>query len=349
MLLSNRAVFAFVEKYLAEMPQPAPVLLAATPLTHAAGMLAMPIVAQGGTIVLMPRPDLSRFLDLIAEYRVTTTFLPPTVIYRLLDMPDAGSRDYTSLRHFIYGAAPMSIARLKQAMGIFGPVMAQCYGQTECHSFVTFMRPEDHFIDGKMAGDDRLSACGRPSIGTRIIIKADDGSILHDGEPGEICIESDLAMTGYYRNESATAEVLRDGVVHSGDIGFVDAEGFLHIVDRKKDLIITGGFNVYPAEVEQAINRHPAVADCGVVGIPDPDWGEAVVAVIEMKPGAEVDLQELRDFLRTQLGGIKTPKQIVVWPELPRSPVGKVLRKAIGAQLQRGGQSRRPVARKPKL
>jgi acyl-CoA synthetase (AMP-forming)/AMP-acid ligase II len=336
-LLSNRAVFAFVEKYLAEMPQPAPVLLAATPLTHAAGMLAMPIVAQGGTIVLMPRPDLSRFLDLISEYRVTTTFLPPTVIYRLLDLPDAGSRDYSSLRHFIYGAAPMSIARLKQAIGIFGPVLAQCYGQTECHTFVTFMRPEDHFIDGQIAGDDRLSACGRPSIGTRIIIKADDGSILPDGEPGEICIESDLAMSGYYRNDSATAEVLRDGVVHSGDIGFVDAEGFLHIVDRKKDLIITGGFNVYPAEVEQVINRHPAVADCGVVGIPHPDWGEAVVAVIEARPGAEVDLQELREFLRTQLGGIKTPKKIVVWPELPRSPVGKVMRKAIGAMLQRGG------------
>jgi acyl-CoA synthetase (AMP-forming)/AMP-acid ligase II len=332
-LLSHRAVFAFVEKYLAEMPQPAPVLLAATPLTHAAGMLAMPIVAQGGTIVMMARPDLPRFLDLIAEKRVTTTFLPPTVIYRLLDLPGADSRDFSSLRQFIYGAAPMSLTRLKQAIGLFGPVMAQSYGQTECHTFVTFMRPEDHFIDGRLADDGRLSACGRPSIGTRIVIKDDDGAILADGVPGEICVQSDLAMTGYYRNDSATAEVFHGGLIHTGDIGFVDADGFLHIVDRKKDLIITGGFNVYPAEVEQVVNSHPAVADCGVVGVPDADWGEAVTVVLEIKPGAAVTAQELIDYCRPRLGGVKTPKHVAFWTELPRSPVGKVLRKEIRARI----------------
>ncbi len=332
-LLSQRAVFAFVEKYLAEMPYEAPVLLAATPLTHAAGMLAMPIVAQGGTIVMMARPDLPRFLDLIAERRVTTTFLPPTVIYRLLDLPDAESRDFSSLRHFIYGAAPMSVSRLKQALALFGPVMAQCYGQTECHTFVTFMRPEDHFVDGRLADDARLSACGRPSIGTRVVIKGDDGAILPDGIPGEICVQSDLAMTGYYRNDSATAEVLRDGMIHTGDIGFVDGDRFLHIVDRKKDLIITGGFNVYPAEVEQVVNSHPAVADCGVIGLPDADWGEAVTVVVERRPGAAVSEQELLDYCRPQLGGVKTPKHVAFWPELPRSPVGKVLRKEIRARI----------------
>ncbi|WP_088308530.1 class I adenylate-forming enzyme family protein [Novosphingobium sp. B 225] len=332
-LLSHRAVFAFVEKYLAEMPHPAPVLLAATPLTHAAGMLAMPIVAQGGTIVMMARPDLPRFLDLIAEQRVTTTFLPPTVIYRLLDLPGAETRDFSSLRHFIYGAAPMSVSRLKQALALFGPVMAQCYGQTECHSFVTFMRPEDHFVDGRIADDARLSACGRPSIGTRVVIKGDDGAILADGIPGEICVQSDLAMTGYYRNDSATTEVLRDGLIHTGDIGFVDGDGFLHIVDRKKDLIITGGFNVYPAEVEQVVNGHPAVADCGVIGLPDADWGEAVTVVVELKPGAAVSEQELLDYCRPRLGGVKTPKHVAFWPELPRSPVGKVLRKEIRARI----------------
>ncbi|RDV02460.1 long-chain fatty acid--CoA ligase [Sphingorhabdus pulchriflava] len=332
-LLSHRAVFAFVEKYLAEMPHPAPVLLAATPLTHAAGMLAMPIVAQGGTIVMMARPDLPRFIDLIAEQRVTTTFLPPTVIYRLLDLPGAETRDFSSLRHFIYGAAPMSVSRLKQALTLFGPVMAQCYGQTECHSFITFMRPEDHFVDGRLADDARLSACGRPSIGTRVVIKGDDGAILPDGIPGEICVQSDLAMTGYYRNDSATAEVLRDGLIHTGDIGFVDGDGFLHIVDRKKDLIITGGFNVYPAEVEQVVNSHPTVADCGVIGLSDADWGEAVTVVVELKPGAAVSEQDLIDYCRPRLGGVKTPKHVFFWPELPRSPVGKVLRKEIRARI----------------
>jgi acyl-CoA synthetase (AMP-forming)/AMP-acid ligase II len=335
-LVSHRAVFAFVEKYLAEVITPAPVLLAATPLTHAAGMLAMPIVAQGGTIVMMSRPDLPRFLDLIGEHRVTTTFLPPTVIYRLLDLPGAESRDFSSLRHFIYGAAPMSVARLRQAIGLFGPVMAQCYGQTECHSFITFMRPEDHFIDGRLADDARLSTCGRPSLGSRIVIRDDDGAILADGQTGEICVQSDLAMTGYYKNDVATAEVLRDGLVHTGDVGFVDADGFLHIVDRKKDLIITGGFNVYPAEVEQVVNSHPSVADCGVVGVPHEDWGEAVTVAVELKPGAALTADELLRFCRPRLGGVKTPKHVLIWPDLPRSPIGKVIRGNIRARLAAG-------------
>jgi acyl-CoA synthetase (AMP-forming)/AMP-acid ligase II len=337
-LLSHRAVFAFVEKFLAEVTTPAPVLLAATPLTHAAGMLAMPIVAQGGTIVMMSRPDLHKFRDLIEERRVTTTFLPPTVIYRLLDLPDAPPRDFSSLRHFIYGAAPMSVARLKQALTQFGPVMAQCYGQTECHTFVTFMRPEDHFIDGALANDDRLSACGRPSLGTVIAIKDDEGLTLPDGVPGEICVQSDLSMTGYYQNVTATSEVLRDGFVHTGDVGFVDVDGFLHIIDRKKDLIITGGFNVYPAEVEQVVNAHLSVADCGVVGVPDPDWGEAVTVAVELSPGATLTESELLAFCRPLLGGIKTPKRVVIWPELPRSPVGKIVRKDIRKKLLEGGE-----------
>jgi acyl-CoA synthetase (AMP-forming)/AMP-acid ligase II len=227
----------------------------------------------------------------------------------------------------------MSVSRLKQALDLFGPVMAQCYGQTECHTFVTFMRPEDHFIGGQLADDGRLSACGRPSIGTRVVIKGEDDSILADGIPGEICVESDLAMSGYYQNDSATAEVLRDGLIHTGDIGFVDDDGFLHIVDRKKDLIITGGFNVYPAEVEQVVNGHPAVADCGVIGLPDADWGEAVTAVVELKSGAAMSEQELVDYCRPLLGGVKTPKHVAFWPELPRSPVGKVLRKEIRSRI----------------
>lgn len=332
-LISHRAVFAFVEKFLAEVPDPTPVLLAATPLTHAAGMLAMPIVAQGGTIVVMSRPDLPRFLDLIALHRVTTTFLPPTAIYRLLDLPGAEERDYSSLRHFLYGAAPMSVTRLRQAIGVFGPVMAQCYGQTECHSFVTFMRPGDHFVDGRLADEARLSACGRPSLGTRLVIKDEDGRVLPSGATGEICVQSDLSMTGYYRNEAATAEVIRDGLVHTGDVGFVDADGFLHIVDRKKDLIITGGFNVYPSEVEQVVASHPAVADCGVVGLPDPDWGEAVTVVVELRAGASLTPDELIGYCRPRLGGVKTPKQAQIWTDLPRSPVGKVLKTEIRARL----------------
>jgi acyl-CoA synthetase (AMP-forming)/AMP-acid ligase II len=333
-LVSHRAVHAFVEKYLAEIPDRSSVLLAATPLTHAAGMLAMPIVAQGGTIVLMAKPDLPRFLDLIAEHRVTTTFLPPTAIYRLLDLPGADKRDYSSLRNFLYGAAPMALERLKQAIGVFGPVMTQSYGQTECHTFVTLMRPEDHFVDGRLADDARLSACGRATLGTTILIKDNAGRVVPTGESGEICVHSDLMMSGYYNDVAATAEVIKDGMVHTGDIGFVDADGFVHIVDRKKDVIITGGFNVYPAEVEQVVASHPAVADCGAVGMPDPDWGEAVTIVVQLRPGASLEKDELIGFCRPRLGGVKTPKRVEIWSDLPRSAVGKVLRKEIRARLR---------------
>lgn len=333
-LLSHRAVIAYVEKYLAEFPDPSPVMLAAMPLTHAAGMLAMPVVARGGTIVLMAQPHLPRFLDLIAQHRVTTTFLPPTVIYRLLDMPDVTARDYSSLRNFFYGAAPATVSRIKQALAVFGPVMTQGYGQSECHTLVTVLRPEDHFMDGQVADEMRLSACGRPTIGTSITIKDDDGHVLAQGGIGEICVHSDLMMSGYYRDEAATAEVIRDGFVHTGDVGFVDADGFLHIVDRKKDLIITGGFNVYPAEVEQVIAGHPAISDCAVVGAPDSDWGEALTAVVELKRDVSLTEAELIAFCRPLLGGIKTPKHVEFWPELPRSAAGKVLRKEVRARLR---------------
>ncbi|MBL8537947.1 MAG: AMP-binding protein [Hyphomonadaceae bacterium] len=334
-LLSHRAVIAYVEKYLAEFPDPQPVMLAATPLTHAAGMLAMPVVAQGGTIVLMTQPHLPRFLDLIAQHKVTMTFLPPTVIYRLLDMPDVSARDYSSLRNFFYGAAPASVERIKQALTVFGPVMTQAYGQTECHTLITVMRPADHFTDGRTADDARLSACGRPTIGTSIAIKDDDGRILAQGGIGEICVHSDLMMSGYYRDQTATADVIREGFVHTGDVGFIDADGFLHIVDRKKDMVITGGFNVYPAEVEQVVASHPAVGECAVVGLPDPDWGEALTVVVELKHGAELTEADLIAFCRPRLGGVKTPKRVEFWTEIPRSAAGKVLRKEVRTRLQK--------------
>ena len=333
-MLSWGAITAFVAKFLSELSDSAPVLLAATPMTHAAGILALPIMATGGRIVMMKRPDLARFVDLI-ESQATVTFLPPTVIYRLLDMPGIEKRNFSHLRHFIYGAAPMSLARLKQALAVFGPVMTQFYGQTECHSMITVMRPEDHFTGGTRGGpiasDDRLSACGRPSIGTTVVIKDDDGRILGEGERGEICVHSDLMMAGYYKNPAATAETIRSGFVHTGDIGLIDRDGFLHIVDRKKDMIISGGFNVYPAEVEEALRSHNSVAECAVIGVPHADWGEAVVAAVELKPGAAATVQDLTAHARARLGGVKTPKAIEIWPALPRSAIGKVLKKDVKA------------------
>jgi acyl-CoA synthetase (AMP-forming)/AMP-acid ligase II len=305
--------------------------LAAAPMTHSAGFLSMSATARGGKVVVLTKPDPISLLDAIERERVTELFLPPTVIYALLETPDIETRDFSSLRYLMYGAAPMSVEKLRRAIDIFGPVMFQGYGQTEAPGSIAFLRPGDHFVDGKIAPDSRLSACGLPAITNALAIMDDDGQQLPAGESGEICVRGDIVMKGYYKQPDKTAEAIIDGWLHTGDIGHLDAEGFLHITDRKKDMIISGGFNVYPSEVEQVIWSHPAVLDCAVIGGPDPKWGEVVIAVVELKPGASVEGDELITLCKARLGSVKAPKQVDFVATLPRSPVGKVLKKDLRA------------------
>lgn len=303
--------------------------LLAAPMTHTAGTLTLPCSARGGMVVVMARPDPVALLDLIEKHRVTELFLPPTVIYRLLDLPGIENRDFSSLRYLMYGAAPMSTQKLRRAIDVFGPVMFQGYGQTEAPSGIAFMRPEEHFRDGEVAEDRRLSAAGRPAPLVRVEILDAVGEIVRPGEVGEICVRGDLVMKGYYKDPEKTAETIVDGWLHTGDIGLVDDDGFLHITDRKKDVIISGGFNVYPGEIEQVLWAHPAIRDSAVVGLPDADWGESVTAFVELVDGAAVAGDELHSYCRERLGGIRTPKKFVVVAELPRSPVGKVLKREL--------------------
>jgi acyl-CoA synthetase (AMP-forming)/AMP-acid ligase II len=306
-----------------------PVFLVAAPMTHAAGTMTLPCTARGGTVVVMPKIDLHLLLDLIEQHRVTELYLPPTVIYRLLELPGIERRDFSSLKYLVYGAAPMSTEKLRRAIDVFGPVMLQGYGQAEAPSAIAFLRPEEHFRDGAIAEDARLTAAGRPAPMVRVEILADDGTILPINTTGEVCVRGDLVMKGYYKAPDKTAETIVDGWLHTGDLGFLDAEGFLHITDRKKDMIISGGFNVYPSEVEQVIWIHPAVQDCAVIGIPHADWGEAVTAVVELNDGATLSATELLAYCRPKLGGVRTPKHVVFVDSLPRSPNGKVLKKDI--------------------
>jgi acyl-CoA synthetase (AMP-forming)/AMP-acid ligase II len=305
--------------------------LAAAPMTHSAGFLSISATARGGKVVVLTKPDPISLLDAIERERVTELFLPPTVIYALLEVPGIETRDFSSLRYIMYGAAPMSIDKLRRAIEIFGPVMHQGYGQTEAPGSIAFLRPGDHFIDGKIAPDSRLSACGLPAITNAISIQDDQCQRLPTGESGEICVSGDIVMKGYYKQPEKTAEVIIDGWLHTGDVGHLDAEGYLHITDRKKDMIISGGFNVFPSEVEQVIWSHPAVLDCAVIGVPDEKWGEAVKAVIELKPGAAVDPEEIIALCKDRLGSVKAPKSVDFVSSLPRSPVGKVLKKDIRA------------------
>ncbi|MGH3505169.1 MAG: AMP-binding protein [Nocardioidaceae bacterium] len=310
-----------------------PVYLALAPLTHAAGVLCFPTLCRGGEIVIMRTPDVHGFLDLVPAHGVTHTFLPPTLIYMILSDERLESTDLSSLQCFWYGAAPMSATRLEEALHRIGPVMAQLFGQTEAPMMVSMMPPSDHFrADGSIA-TERLSTAGRPAPLVTVAIMDGEGRLLPTGDHGEIVIRSSLVTPGYYKDEEATREASRFGWHHTGDIGFLDDDGFLSIVDRAKDMIITGGFNVYSAEVEQAVMQHEGVQDCAVIGLPDDKWGERIEAVVQPLPGRTVDPAQVIAFVKERIGSVKTPKAVHVWEDLPRSKVGKVVKPDIRERL----------------
>lgn len=311
-------------------PAGAPIVnLAAAPMTHTAGLFSLQTTARGGTVVIIPRATPDAVLDAVERHRVTEVFLPPTVVYRLIETLEQRTADTSSLRYLVYGAAPMSTEKLRAGIGRLGPVFLGGYGQTEAFAAISFLRPDEHLIDGEVAPEERLRSCGRPCPLVTVAILGQDGAEVPQGRTGEICVRGDLVMKGYYKDPVRTAETVVDGWLHTGDLGHRDAEGYLHITDRKKDLIISGGFNVYPSEVEQVIWSHPAVQDCAVVGTPHPDWGEAVTAVVELKAGQDAGEAELIARCRERLGPVRAPKQVVFTDRLPRSGNGKVLKREV--------------------
>ncbi|MFT7576192.1 MAG: acyl-CoA synthetase (AMP-forming)/AMP-acid ligase II, partial [Alphaproteobacteria bacterium] len=312
--------------------------LAAAPMTHTAGNVSLPTTARGGTVVILTRPDPELLIDAIEKHGVTELFLPPTVIYMLLNYPGVESRDFSSLRYFMYGAAPMSIEKLRQSIEVFGPVMMEGYGQMEAFASIAYLAPEEHFAQDGIAPAQRLSSCGRPTPLTNVAIFDENGRRLEAGQAGEICVQGDIVMKGYYKNPEQTEATIIDNWLHTGDVGHLDVDGYLHITDRKKDMIISGGFNVYPSEVEQVIWEHQAVQDCAVIGVPDSKWGEAVTAVVELKPGNSVTAEELIAVCRDRLGGVKTPKTVDFVALLPRSANGKVLKKDVRAKYWRDAE-----------
>lgn len=313
-----------------------PVHLVVAPMTHAAGSVALPLLAVGATQVLMKHFDAGQVLHAISHHRVTHMFLPPTAVYMLLAENGVRSHDYSSLEYFIYAAAPMSVEKVKEAMGVFGPVMVQTYGQAEAGPLIgTFLSSAAH-AQALRERPERLASCGQPTLLTRLKIVDDDGREVARGQVGEIAIGGDFQMIGYYRNEAATREARRNGFVHTGDVGRMDEDGFVYIVDRKREMIITGGFNVYPSEIEQAIFAHPAVQDCAVVGVPDAKWGEAVKAVIQLRPQMQASPEEIIGLCKQRLGSVMAPKSVEFWEELPRSAVGKVMRRAVRQRFWEG-------------
>jgi acyl-CoA synthetase (AMP-forming)/AMP-acid ligase II len=341
-MITHRNYAAMFANWYAAMPvRETPVHLVVAPLTHAAGAVTFATMGFGGANVILPSADPAAVLDAIERYKITQLFLPPTAIYKMLAHPDVRKHDYRSLRYFVYSAAPMSVEKLREALDVFGPVMVQCYGQAEAPFACTVLTAKDH--ERILAEDSlshRMASCGRASPFVRIGVMDTQGRLLGDGERGEIVVQGDLVMKGYFRDPEKTAEALRHGWLHTGDVGYRDADGYYYVVDRMKDLIVSGGFNVSPGEVEQVLWAHPSVGDCAVVGVPDELWGEAVKAIVELKPGAKWDAAAVMEFCRERLGSMKAPKSIELWEQLPRSTVGKVLKREIRERFWAGQQRR---------
>lgn len=306
-----------------------PIYLACAPLSHAAGILAFVTFALGGTIVIQRKFSAQATLQAIERHKISFLYLPPTAVYTLLSEPNVREFDYSSLRHFLYGAAPTSSAKLREAIEVFGPVMTQAYGQTEVPTSVTFLGPADHLNQQGKVNEARLHSCGRPTPFARVALMDDEGNLVERGNIGEVVVQGGLVMKGYYKNAEATAAVSKHGWHHTGDLAYQDEEGFIYICDRKKEIIITGGYNVFPLEVEQVVLSHPAVQDCAVIGVPDEKWGEAIKAVVELKAGCSVSEAELIALCKERIGHIKAPKSVDFTELLPRSPVGKVMRKEV--------------------
>jgi len=310
--------------------------LLVAPMTHTAGILGGMHFARGGSNVIMVKADPLSILQMIDKFKVTHLFLPPTVLYMILDHPELKKYNYSSLQHFIVGAAPTSLEKLKEAVNFFGPVLTEAYGQAECPASITVKAPWDYMRPDGTINEARLKGIGRPCVFNTVAILDKSGQEALRGEAGEICVRGNIVTLGYYKNAEATAEIRRHGWHWTGDIGVMDEDGYITIVDRSKDMIITGGFNVYPNQVEQVLSEHPDVQEAAVVGIPDEKWGEAVKGVVQLKADGEATEEELITLVKERLGGVKAPKSIDFIDVLPKSPVGKVLKTELRKQYWQG-------------
>ncbi|RZJ26657.1 MAG: long-chain fatty acid--CoA ligase, partial [Brevundimonas sp.] len=291
--------------------------LAVAPLTHGASHYILPVLAAGGAHVLLATPDRVAILDELRR-RTTVVFMPPTLIALLMGETDFGPDAFPHLRHLTWSAAPMSPSRIAQAVCRFGPVLSTLYGQTEAPMAITGQSPAD------MADPALRAGVGRPFPGTPVAVLTRDGRVLSEGE-GEVIVGGDLVRTEYLDAPELTAATRHDDWLKTGDIGRLDADGRLTLIGRSKELIITGGYNVYPGEVEAALNAHPAVREACAFGLPDAVWGERLEAAVAVD-ARFVDDDAIRAFVREAIGPVRTPKRLHLMPALPRNPVGKVVR-----------------------
>ena len=315
-----------------------PRFLMCTPLSHAGAAFFTPVVVKGGEMIVLSKFDPAEVLKTIEEQRITATMLVPSMIYALMDHPDSHTRDLSSLETVYYGASAMNPVRLAEAIRRFGPIFAQYYGQSEAPMVISYLAKGDH-------DEKRLTSCGKPTLFARTALLGEDGNPVPQGEVGEICVSGPLLSGGYWNLPEATAEAFRDGWMHTGDLAREDEDGFWYIVDRTKDMIVTGGFNVFPREVEDVVAEHPSVAQVCVIGTPDEKWGEAVTAIVVLRPDAGTDeaavatmTAEIQAAVKDRKGSVQSPKQVIVVDSVPVTALGKPDKKAVRAQFWQGAE-----------
>jgi acyl-CoA synthetase (AMP-forming)/AMP-acid ligase II len=326
---THKSVLAIVYSETLEMDvRHSEVMLQVAPLPHATQFMLLPGFLRGGTHVLMKKFDPDEVLRTVERERVSWTFMVPTMIYLLLDDPALRKYDHATLRTVIYGAAPMSPDKLERAIERVGPVFIQVYSQMEVANQTTTLTKEDH-VQALAGARHRLASCGRPLTVAQVRIVDEDDRDVPVGEPGEILTRGPHMMRGYWRREEETARTMRGGFIHTGDVGRADEDGFIYIVDRAKDMIISGGMNVYSVEVENVLMEHPDVREACVIGVPDDKWGEAVTAFVVQREGGRLDGAALIAFAGKKLAAYSRPKTVEFVTDIPKTPYGKMDKKAI--------------------
>ncbi len=311
------------------------------PLSHGSGFFMLPAFMRGACSVILDAFDPEEVVRTCARERVTVIKLIPTMLIKLLEATRATARDLGAVRSIIYGASPMPVEKLTEAMERFGPVFVQIYGQAEAPVTITVLPAEEHRPRGSAEEVKRLASVGRPFLTVEARVLDAEGQPVAPGDTGEVVVRSDHVMAGYWRRPDITPDVLRDGAVYTRDMATVDERGYIYLLGRRDEMIISGGFNIAPREVEEVLYAHPAVSEVAVIGVPHPTWGEAVHACVALKPAASASEAELLEFCKAPLG-FRRPKGVTFLPELPKNPYGKVLRqelrKLLGARLRPGAE-----------
>jgi acyl-CoA synthetase (AMP-forming)/AMP-acid ligase II len=336
-VLTPRSEIAEVANFLIDLLpslHPGSVMLHAAPITHGSGAFFLPHLVHGAASVVVQKFSPAAFLEAAQRYRATATFMVPTMIAVLLEEPATADADL-ALERLCYGAAPIAPTVLQRGLDVLGPVFTQLYGQAEAPMAITCLQPHEHT-------PARLASAGKPYTFVEVDVRDETGASLPPGSAGEVLTRGPHTMSGYWRRPEATAETIEaDGWLHTGDIGQWDEEGFLYLLDRRHDVIISGGFNVYPREVEDVLLTHPAVTAAAVVGLADDKWGERVAAAVVLRAPVEPDT--LAAHCADRLAGFKRPRTIEIWPDLPTSPVGKSLRREVRDRMSTPAGRERPV------